>query len=77
MVNGEEKGNGHGSDVMGEPLEALRWLANGAVQWGAPLRAGDIVLLGSLVQVYWASAGDAIVASNDVLGDVAATFVEG
>jgi 2-keto-4-pentenoate hydratase len=75
MVNGEEKGSGHGSDVMGEPLEALRWLANGAVKWGAPLRAGDIVLLGSLVQVYWASAGDGIVAGNDVLGDVAVTFV--
>jgi 2-keto-4-pentenoate hydratase len=76
MVNDEEQGSGHGSDVMGEPLEALCWLANGAVEWGAPLRAGEIVLLGSMVQVYWAGAGDAIVASNDVLGDVTVTFVQ-
>jgi 2-keto-4-pentenoate hydratase len=75
MVNGEEKGSGRGADIMGEPLEALRWLANGAVQWGTPLRAGDIVLLGSLVQVHWVTAGGPVVATADVLGEVTATFV--
>src|SRR5205823_6035894 len=28
LINGEEVGAGAGTDVLGEPLEALSWLAN-------------------------------------------------
>jgi len=44
--------------VMGHPFNALAWLANSRARHGLdPLRAGELVLLGSLVQTKWLSAG--------------------
>jgi 2-keto-4-pentenoate hydratase len=45
-----------------------------AAAWGTPLLAGDVVLLGSLVQTQWVQAGDAVTVANDPLGEVAADF---
>ena len=39
-----------------------------------PLLAGDVILLGSLVQTQWVQAGDAVTVTNDPLGEVAADF---
>ena len=50
------------------------WLANNAAAWGTPLLAGDVILLGSLVQTQWIQAGDAVTVTNDPLGEVAADF---
>lgn len=75
-INGEPVGSGVGSDVLGDPLAALAWLAGAAAGSGAPLRAGDVVLLGSLVQTNWVRPGDAVLVRNDPLGTVEASFVE-
>jgi len=75
-VNGHLVGTGRGTDVMGEPLEALRWLANRAVEFGVPVRAGEVVLLGSLVETQWARPGDVFKGHNDMLGAVSAAFEE-
>src|SRR5207244_2168394 len=48
VINGGEAGQGRGSDVLGHPLNALAWLANNLAEAGAHLRAGEIVLTGSL-----------------------------
>ena len=40
-----------------------------------PVRAGDVVLLGSLVQTQWVTPGDHVEVRNDLLGEVAASFV--
>src|SRR6185437_13271497 len=73
-INGLQVGRGAGTDILGEPLQVLCWLANNAAAWGTPLLAGDVILLGSLVQTQWVQAGDAVTVTNDPLGEVAADF---
>jgi 2-keto-4-pentenoate hydratase len=40
--------SGHGRDVLGHPFAPLAWLANHLLGRGEGLKAGDIVLTGSL-----------------------------
>ena len=68
LVNGQEIGRGLGSDVMDDPLAALAWLANAHPAHGIPLRADDIILTGSLVQVAWLQPGDTAEIIIDGLG---------
>jgi len=68
LINGKAVGAGLGTDVMGEPLDALAWLANTLVRRGKYLRAGEFVLLGSLVQTHWIELGDEVLIQNDPLG---------
>jgi 2-keto-4-pentenoate hydratase len=49
MLNGVEVDRGHGRDVLGHPFVPLTWLANHLAAAGNGLRAGDVVLTGSLV----------------------------
>lgn len=70
IVDGRIAGTGRGSDVMGHPYAALAWLAEALVGRGEPLRAGEIVLTGSLVQTEWLSAGNAARIEIDGLGSV-------
>ncbi len=74
-INGEHVGSGRGSDILGDPLVALAWLASTLAQRDTPLLAGDVVSLGSLVRTHWVGAGDEVVVSSDVLGEVRASFV--
>ncbi len=73
-INGVQVGSGRGADILGDPLAALCWLANRAVEWGQPLRAGEVVLLGSVVQTQWIGPGDVVTISNDLLGEAGAAF---
>jgi 2-keto-4-pentenoate hydratase len=74
-INGRPVGHGVGTDILGDPLNVLSWLANSCAAWGTPLLAGDVVLLGSLVQTQWVQAGDVVTIANDPLGEVVAEFV--
>jgi 2-keto-4-pentenoate hydratase len=73
-INGAEVGQGTGADVLGHPHHALAWLANHLAGFGKQLRAGQIVLTGSLVQTVWLNAGDKAVMELSGLGTVAAEF---
>lgn len=74
-INGQEVGHGIGTDILGDPLVVLCWLANSCASWGTPLLAGDVIMLGSLVQTQWVQAGDVVAVTNTPLGEVAAEFV--
>jgi 2-keto-4-pentenoate hydratase len=74
LINGAEVGKGTGADVLGHPHNALAWLANHLAADGQGLRAGQIVLTGSLVKTVWLEAGDSVVMELKGLGTVAVTF---
>jgi 2-keto-4-pentenoate hydratase len=62
-------GRGTGALVMGHPFNALAWLANSRAQHGLdPLRAGELVLLGSLVETKWLNAGARVRVEIEELG---------
>jgi len=73
-INGEVIGNGRGSDVLGHPLSSLCWLAEQRASRGQPLRAGEFVLLGSVVQTYWLEPGDEVRIVNNPFGVVTFTL---
>lgn len=72
-VNGVEAGRGRGRDVLGHPLNALNWLDDRLRSHGRTLAAGEIVLLGSLVETVWLDRGDRAVIDIDRLGEVTMT----
>lgn len=74
VINGSEVARGTGADVLGHPHNALAWLANHLAADGQGLRAGQIVLTGSLVKTIWLNAGDKVEMDLSGLGTVAATF---
>ncbi len=73
-IGGVEIGAGRGRDVMGHPFEALAWLANHAAAEGRPLREGDTVLTGSIVETRWVAPGDRVRVAVEGLGEAFATF---
>lgn len=73
--NGEVVGTYTGAEVMGNPLNALAWLANHLGTRGLTLKAGDIVMSGSISKVMRPKAGDTVRATYGRLGVVAARFV--
>ncbi len=71
-INGVEVGVGKGELVMGHPLNALAWLANAQYEHGLPgLKAGEFIMLGSVVETKWLNAGDRVRIAIDRLGEVA------
>ncbi len=70
VINGAVVGEGHGSDVMGHPLEALVWLANMLATRGTSLSQGMIVMTGSIVATKFVNPGDVVTLSVHGLGEV-------
>ncbi|NYJ01180.1 2-keto-4-pentenoate hydratase [Nocardioides thalensis] len=75
-INGEERSAGNGAACLGDPLEALRWLAVQAFRFGDPLRAGHLILSGALGPFVPFAAGDRVEASISGFAPLVATFKE-
>jgi 2-keto-4-pentenoate hydratase len=67
-INGKEIGGGKGADVMGNPLNALSWLADKLAADGRPLKRGMVVMTGSMVPIQFPVRGDRAVVEVSGLG---------
>ena len=65
---------GRGSASLGDPLNALWWLANKALELDRPLRAGEIILSGALGPMAPVLPGRAYTAAIEGLGTVTVRF---
>ncbi|MFC5731448.1 MULTISPECIES: 2-keto-4-pentenoate hydratase [Nocardioides] len=76
-INGAERSTGTGAACLGDPLEALRWLAVQARRFGDPLRAGHLILSGALGPFVPFAAGDRVEASISGFEALSVEFEEG
>lgn len=63
-----------GAAVLGHPAAAVAWLANALAEYGHGLRAGDLVLSGSMTKAARVTAGQEYVAVFGTLGSVSCRF---
>lgn len=72
-LKGRPAGRGTGAAVMGHPFESVAWLANTLARRGRGIKAGEIILTGSIVETQWLDAGDSVQFEVDRLGTVSIT----
>ncbi|HEX8781071.1 MAG TPA: fumarylacetoacetate hydrolase family protein [Nocardioides sp.] len=75
-IDGEVRSSGNGAACLGDPLEALRWLAVQAQRFGDPLRAGQVVLSGALGPFVPFRPGDRVEASISGFASLVVEFEE-
>ena len=71
FINQESVGAGKGSDVNGHPVEPMTWIANSLASRGKSLKAGDIVITGSMIPPVFLDRGVTALVEMDHLGSVA------
>ncbi len=69
-INGSVEESGVASAVMGNPINAVAWLANMLHHYGVTPEAGHVILSGSFIKAIPFQAGDTVVALFDTLGEV-------
>lgn len=77
-VDGEIVSTGTGAACLGDPLNALAWLARTAIGVGDPLRAGEVILSGALGRMVSVTQGSNVCAQLAIgatsLGTVTVSF---
>ena len=73
--NGEIIGTGAGAASLGNPVNAVAWLANTLGELGIVLKAGEVILSGSLSIMFPIQAGDVLRMSLNGVGNVSCRFV--
>lgn len=73
--NGELLSTGAGAAALGSPLNSVAWLANTLGRLGVTLRAGEVILSGSLVPLEPVKSGDIMSTRIDRLGSLTVRFV--
>jgi 2-keto-4-pentenoate hydratase len=70
-INGSIEQSGVAAAVMGNPINAVAWLANKLHEFGVEPEAGHVILSGSFIKAIPFEPGDTVVALFDHLGEVA------
>lgn len=73
-LDGEQVSEGTGAACLGDPIEAVVWLARVSRDLGEPLRAGQVVLSGALGPMRPVAAGQTVTADLTGLGSVTVSF---
>jgi 2-keto-4-pentenoate hydratase len=74
--NGEIVETAAGAAVLGNPAESVAWLANKLSEYEIILKAGEVVISGSLTKAVPVQARDYVRATFGQLGSVGIKFVE-
>ncbi|GJF03063.1 2-keto-4-pentenoate hydratase [Pseudonocardia sp. D17] len=72
--NGEIVETGASGAVLGNPAQAVAWLANTIAPGGGVLRAGDLIMPGTCTRAVAMRPGDTVRADFEHLGHVGVTF---
>lgn len=72
--NGNIISTGAGAAALGSPVNCVAWLANTLGQFGIPLKAGELILSGSLVPLHPVQAGDSMNLSLGGVGTASVRF---
>jgi 2-keto-4-pentenoate hydratase len=73
-LNGQVAATNTAAEVLGNPLNSLAWIANHLGNRGLGLKAGDVVMSGSVSSLLKPKAGDVVAARFTRLGSVSARF---
>lgn len=73
-IDGVVVSSGGGIDCLGDPLNALSWLARRAREFGNPLEAGQVILSGALGPMRPLHPGAQISVTISGLGEASASF---
>jgi 2-oxopent-4-enoate/cis-2-oxohex-4-enoate hydratase len=72
--NGTTISTGAGAAALGSPVNCVAWLANTLGRFGIPLKAGEIILSGSLVPLEPVTPGDEMTVRIGGMGSCSVTF---
>ncbi|WP_417500241.1 2-oxopent-4-enoate hydratase [Methylophaga sp.] len=72
--NGQIISTGAGAAALGSPVNCIVWLANKLGEYGIPLKAGEVILSGSLVPLEPVQAGDFMSVSIGGIGSASVLF---
>lgn len=73
--NGQIISTGAGAAALGSPVNCVAWLANTLGRFGIGLKAGEVILSGSLVPLEPVKAGDFMSVSIGGIGNASVRFV--
>jgi 2-keto-4-pentenoate hydratase len=74
-LDGEPFGSGTGVEVMGNPVNAVAWLANKLAQFDDYLRAGEVIISGTITRAAKVEKGNYARVTFTRLGSVGVKFV--
>lgn len=73
--NGAIISTGAGAAALNSPVNCVAWLANTLGNYGIALKAGEVIMSGSLVPLEPVEAGDSMVVSIGGMGSVSTRFI--